>query len=443
MDSYEDEATFDILSCFPVDFCEKVFGRLDSDDLLRASLVSTHWYNFIAKNSVCMQKIKLTFSHLRRNQLTPDMKYILMESPRKYENLELKFQSGSFRDVMDIMRVPGRAWKKVSVFRINFAKAIDGVDFIVALEPTVEELRMDKVYMDSIYYDGPKRDLKFPKMKILETKYIQSQFYYDALAGCCALKELNITSGDLSYASHQAGVERILQTNTSLKKLTIVSNMISQYFKKDLAQHVFFKLNSLEIRDIYNLEVQPKMHFQNFLRKQMMSLETLQIGDWMGLEAVKMIFHMPKLNKFTFKGFYGIEVELKEVQFHRSASITNLQVIDINVQFDVLQALLTATPNVRHLKLFSITDECLPLVSSALPHLESLSLELFEATAVTDQSLFPNLKEFSAKAYRAGFKLSAEGCDQGNFEKLIVQNMKEVVPIADYPKQFLQSKEVS
>lgn len=190
--SSPDDFFFNPIECFPQQICEKIFENLSHFDLLSASLVSSDWYDFIAKTPCCMRKLKLTFSFKTSKNLSPEMKQILIESKRKYENIDYMHQSKVLQDVQDILAVPGRKWKKLLILRINFPSTADAMNFLSVVDPTIEELRLDKVrnwclilksvfirlinpqvYIDSIYYCDPKKELKFPKLKILEAKYIQ------------------------------------------------------------------------------------------------------------------------------------------------------------------------------------------------------------------------------------------------------------------------------
>lgn len=234
-------------------------------------------------------------------------------------------------------------------------------------------------------------------------------------------------------------LHKMFECNKSLKKLSIVTNVFTQYFDKDISTEVGFKLTSLVARDIYNLETKHKENFKMFLHTQMMTLQKLNLGDWMGLDIVEMIFHMPRLKEFTFKGFHTVEEIIcwDTLKFHTSQTIETLQLIEVKGRLDILQAFLRATPNTKHLKLYSIKNETLQFVSSTLPNLESLSVDLFEATDFSDKSLFLKLQNFSAKAFNMDLmrkKLQNSKSDErGHFEMLVAQQVKELSPENDEP----------
>lgn len=430
----DDETSYNIFDWFPEDICEDIFNNLTENDLLTASLVTADWYNFIAKSPVCMKKIKLVFSHKTLKALTPDVKEMLKTSSRRYENFNLLCQMSKLDELIEILKVPGRKWKRLYLSNITFSSTAACMDFLSIFDESIEELRMDKVYIDTIYYNGPKKMLTFPKLKFLESKYIQTLIYYQAFVNCTNLNEFNITSGDQSWASMQA-LHKMFRCNKGLKKLSIITHVFTQFFNVDFSNDVEFKLTSLEARDIYNLSDTHKKNFRMFMQKQMMTLEKLNIGDWMGMEIVRMCFHMPRLTAFVFKGFHNAEdpVDWKETKFHRSISLTTLHVIETNGRLDIVQAFIKAAPNVKHLKLYTIKDETLNIVSSILPNLETLTTDLFEATNISDINLFLNLREFSAKAFKKRFNEN-DNPTPGNFEKLVVEAVKKVWSEGDEPK---------
>lgn len=431
------EVSYNILDCLPETICEDIFSYLPDSDLLQSSLVAASWYDFIARSSVCMKKIKLVFNHMNNqitSRLTPEMEEILMTSARRYENVDLMFHEAVIEPVTKILKAPGRKWKRLRIFRANFPSTACCMNFLSIFDKTAEEIRLDKVYIDSIYYFGDKLELTFPKLRILETKYVQSLLFYQAFANCTGLKEFHITSGQQTSASINA-LYKMFHANTGLKKLSIITQTFTQFFNEDHSKEIDFKLTSLEARDLYNLSDVHKTNFKLFMVKQLTSLEKLNLGDWMGLEIVHLCFHMPRLTDFVFKGFHNYEepVEWKNVEFHRSTSLTTLHLIETNGQVDIVRAFLRATPNVKHLRVYTIKNDTLDLVSSLLPNLESLETDLFEAIDISGRNLFPNLKKFSAKAFQKRFTANdIKPCE--TFGQLVLEEVARVWPDNEQPK---------
>lgn len=199
-----DEISFDILEILPEQICENIFDNLSAIDLLTCSLVNSTWYDFIAKKQECMKKIKLSFSHKNCRDFTllvevPVMKEnieLLKNSTRKYENVEFLHYQSVFREVKEIMEVPGRKWKDVYLKQINFPTTRDCMSFFSVFEQTVENLKIDKTYINSTHYTGEKMRFTFPKLKKLKLIYIQTLIYTEAFADCSSLTELYMSAGD-------------------------------------------------------------------------------------------------------------------------------------------------------------------------------------------------------------------------------------------------------
>jgi hypothetical protein len=220
--------------------------------------------------------------------------------------------------------------------------------------------------------------------------------------------------------------------NKDLKNLSIITNIFTKYFDDDISKKISFKLTSFEIRDIYNMG---EVHIENirqFIETQMSTLQTLRVGDWLGVDILKMIFHMPRLTKFIFEGFFNMreEIEWSEVNFHKHLTLESFHLVDQNRRIEILKAFLLATPNLKHLTLHSIDNDSLSWVSEALPNLESLTINIFEATDVSSPNLFPKLTKVSAKVFHNDLEITTnkEKPELSNFEKLVDAKMFEVNP---------------
>lgn len=223
----------------------------------------------------------------------------------------------------------------------------------------------------------------------------------------------------------------MFHSNRNLKKLAIITNIFTKYFDIDFSKDIKFQLKSFEARDIYNLDDLHKENFKNFINTQMLTLEVLSLGDWMGLDIVKMLFHMPKLKKFHFKGFHNMDeqIEWSEVEFHKLQALETFHLIEFRGRLNILKTFLSATPNVKHLLLYSISNETIKYVSDALPNLETLSTNIFEATEISNPNLFPKLKQVSTKVFHSDLTINDKNEHElSNFEKLVKAKVKELNP---------------
>lgn len=150
------------------------------------------------------------------------------------------------------------------------------------------------------------------------------------------------------------------------------------------------------------------------------------------MNVTKMILQMPRLKALVYKGFHNIEepIEWSEVKFHKNFTLEKLDLIEVQGKFPILKAFLAATPKVKHLTLRSINNESIEFVSQALPHLETLTVDIFEATNVSNPNLFPKITQISAKVFNKNLKIkiSEEKPKLSNFESLVNAKMTEVNP---------------
>lgn len=436
---------FDIVECLPSEINREIFSYLPTNELLSLSLVSKDWYSFIATE--CMKKIFLQFTYrtLRSPLDTPsqELKTMLIDSKRKYENVKFSMRSHSAQDVHDILKAR-KNWKKVHLSRIVFDATADCICFFSAFESTVQELKLDRVEVHSLNLednhqtsapvDDLRCDMTFPKLKSVETRYLQLWMYRNVLANCTKLASFDLSSAECSGSSIEEEIDAIhkmLQRNKNLKKLSIVSNDFQKYFDSDISQGIEFRLTSFTARHIYNLTETQILNLKKFLLLQMISLTHIEVHSWPGLEVTKMMFHMPNLRKLSFRGFLknGELVDWKNAELHRNLSITELCLTELYSNKEILGCFFAAAPNVKTLTLYTVNDETLNIINAAFPDLESLSTDLFEAANVSDKNLLVNLKSLSTKVFLHNLRGSNDNDEKGNFEKIAVKEFEQVQPL--------------
>lgn len=435
MDLANQETSFDFIEWFPYEVCRDVFRHLSVKDMLKASLVSSSWYNFIATSPDCMKKMKLNFSYDTSQLLTSTMKRILKESPRRYENVKFSGHSSIISDVTEILESRKGTWKKVEITRLTFSTSSDCLKILVAIEPNVEELKMEIVLVESVNEEEAPRTMRFPKLKILKGKYIHVSVYCMALS-CATLEEFDFSVVNHSPKSIEV-TSNMLRRNKNLKSLTVSCDFLSTLFSENIAPNIQFRLKSFDAQVIYNFTDTHKLHLKLFLESQMQYLETLSLGYWMGQQVLQMIFHMPKLNKLIFKGFHGggTATDWKEIKFHKNHTVETLHLNEWNSQADFLKTFFLALPNLKHLKLLSITDESLACIATAFPNLETLRSDLFEVSSIPEPTVLTKLKAFSAHSFK--HKLQHENEDYGHFARLVANRIKDTPPRIKRPRMSL------
>lgn len=438
----KEEQIMDFVQFFPEEICRNIFKKLSVEDLLNASLVCWQWYDLIARSPECMSKMRLNFSYDTSQVLTKIIKKILEESPRRYEAVKFSRHSKLIGCVTEIL-ASREGWKSVEITRITFSNSSECMKLLAAIEPDVEELKMEIVLVDNIDEEDPKASMSFPKLKVLMGKYIHVSIYCMALENCKTLQEFDFSIIDHSTKSIEV-TKNMLRRNKNLKKLTVSCDFLSTFFSENLSANIEFKLTSFDAQVIYNFTDTHKLHLKLFLESQMQHLETLSLGYWMGQEALEMIFHMMKLKKLIFKGFHGggTATDWKNIKFHKNHTVTTLHLNEWNSQADFLKTFFLALPNLRSLKLLSITDESLACIATAFPNLETLRSDQFDVSSIPEKDVLPKLKYFSSQAFRHNLK-SAENQEIGNFAKLVLAKMKETPPPIKRSRmqvQFIQNR---
>jgi F-box domain len=388
----------------PNEVIEEVFSYLDCIHILDSSLVNWSWFNFIANSNMCMKKIKIKVSAF-------DLQEEVKKIQRNYVHL---YCIGSIWQIEKIFGA--RQWKSIELFRVNFSTADKALKFFHVINDCVEEIKLNKIYIDSGYWPSHKYEFTFPKLKSLELMNIQNLLYYEIFAYCKNLIELNIVSEKLTVRSLSA-IKKMLYENHKLQRLALVTQHIDEYFQEDITEKINFRLKYFELRDVYNLSEECSENVKIFLRFHMNTLESLDIGDWFGIEYAKIAFDMPILKSLTFRKFYRLEDNLPNIRFKKNPSITFLHLNEPMPEIEFMKCCVPAVPNLNHLKLFSLKQDALEYLKNAVPNIEILSVQFLEALDVSRVDFFPKLKEFSMLMFME--EITASPYSEKKLERLI------------------------
>lgn len=384
------------LCVFPPEINLLIFHNFTGAELLKISEVSPDFYNTIADSSHCMKKIKISLNK------DDDSITQVIESGRKYQNLEVAQFSKLLEPAKEIMKNSERA-TNVTVRCIDFKTIWDTVQFFSTFSTTVEELRMNQVYINLFARAGlTTNDLRFPKLKVLETKCCQAVMYHELFTEVKTLNTFIIKSGSHISSLARDAIKTILRSNAGIKILGIHFNVFNLLFSEDIAKIVKFKLKEFHANDLYRVpSTYSNMtdNFEKFLRVQMETLEEVTIGDWMGIEIIKMVLHMPRLKKLTMKGFHHAahDIDWKNLELRKNTEIMDFYFNDMSNNWKILVKLICALPNLKTLKLYSMDQISMMFLSVTCPGLKSLEVEHFRAINITNEKLFRNLEKFSCR----------------------------------------------
>ncbi|XP_070499482.1 uncharacterized protein [Chironomus tepperi] len=398
--------------------CEEIFSYLSVKELLNCSLLNKSYYDFIAKTPSFMKRIKIRL-HIHHNLVLEDYKLlkILNESTRRYQRFESINLTIDFFNAY--IKLPNL--KSIKIRGIGLLSECELVPFNTGINVNIEELILERFNGNLLLKVNSHRLSchNFPTLRRLELHYVPP-FIFRYYSDCSNLTELKVTG------KRDEHFYNLLRLNTQLKKLTIVTDAIDNYFDEDLTKFIQFKLTYFEARDIYNLTVNCIENFKLFIQKQMNTLEEINLGDWIAANIVRMIFHMPRLKKLTFKGFHNVEehVRMNEMDFHRSQTITTLHLIDTFSRADILHAFTVACPKVIHLKLYALQKDALLYLTQTIPNLQTLSVDLLEIKEFSNDCDFAHLKDFKMKVYNRDLQFSE--AINNNFENLVKKEIERI-----------------
>lgn len=416
----------DPVDFFPPEVTLKIFEFLNFDDLLLASLASTEWYDFIGDSQECMKKIKIKMKCSTNRHGMPKVVSMLINSTRKYENLEISRCEQCINDVEALFTTRKKQWKRVKIVRTTFQCGTQALDFLESIQHSVEELVMLGVHITDTFTNGQPRNFVFPKLKVLHTKHIQTLLFHEVFDNITTLTDFALWSHDQSVASLNS-VEKLLKVNGKLKYLEISNNVFNQIFYPDNFKNYKFKLKKLSVNGHYRLtefHEQIQRNFMSLLTQQSRTLETLHLGDWMGVEVLKVAYQMPNLKDLAIKGTANIEesIEWERVILPKSNSIFKLSIQQHPNNLFMLKVLTDAVPKLTCFSNSFMEKKFMRHLSKTHQNLSCLSIGTLSVDNVSQKDLFKAVRNLSVKSFDRLLKIRVvlkDEKERTHFEKML------------------------
>lgn len=412
------------LEFLPTEIIESIFNHLPVKSLMTASLVSPDWYNVIARSQECMKKFKIKIKCDNRKAKEDFLP--LIDSARRYENLEIWCCSECIHGVKDLFATTKKSWKRVKIIKTTFNHGNDALEYLGYIEKTVEELIMTEVYITNAYTDGLPRGFIFPKLKVFHAKHIQTLLFNEAFAAIKTLEQFALWSHNQSVASLDT-IMTVLRVNNNLTLLDISSSVFNQVMYHDIAKDFEFRLKKLSVNSHYHVSEfhdQIQKNFIELLKLQSNTLEDLALCDWMGLDVLKVVYQLPNLTALALKGLVNVEelIDWKDVQLNPSRSIIKLNLQQVSNCFEMVKVLTDAVPNMTCLMSSFMNTLMLKHISMKHQNLCCLSIGAFKVNDASNKNYFKNLQRLHVSSCNRRLQeriINKTERRRSHFEKLI------------------------
>lgn len=381
--------TFDPFEFFPSEISELIFQHLNGDEVLKSMEVSRTWNEIITRSTRIMNKIKLRMFRVdESNFLSSEMLEILINSQRKYQNLEFNQCKLSYiKDVEKILSVKKSQWKCVSLERLNFEDESNFVNFLKNIESSLVELHINNVYFES---SNNPPSVNLSKLKVLKLSCDDNLPKLKLILNVENLNELCVASNDMSAKTVEAIVE-LLKQNKKLKILEMASHLFDDVFES--FDVINLQLNSFQLTSHctklnYN---QPKL--LKFVESQLLHLRKFSLDELKCVEILKQLLKAIHLEELHLGCVNSISAALwSTLQLHVNETIKKLSFHDVENKFNILKSIITATPNVRELKIYSLTQNMMEFLPSRANHLEILHARTLDVLDISCVEHFPKLR---------------------------------------------------
>lgn len=348
-----------LILCLPNEIKEMIFQHLDEKSLLAASEASSVINDFVADSRRCMKRITVKMT---RKTITDDDVRSIIESSRRYENIEVSYFFKLIEPATEVMST--RIWKNVELRSLNFKSMAVAVEFLRLFESTVEDLIIHDVSCRLPHNHEAVPNLNFPKLKILEAKIGQALLFKKAFFNCKKLETLSIKPGSDVSLNTLTTIKNILKSNAGLKKLEIGVNVFNSLIDNDDDISDFpFELTEYAANDLFVISnVYSFWHV--FLQSQGKSIERLYLSDWMGDEALQIVFKMPRLKKLSLKGFHHMTMDNDVLIFlQQNLEIVELEIDDWTNNQRILEKFIEAAPRLKSLRVYTMRRKSMKILT--------------------------------------------------------------------------------
>lgn len=376
------------------DVYEHIFQHFNSTDVLEASLISPEWFEATALSPKCLAKLHLRivvpYNKEEAEKYNKISEYL--KSERNYQNIYLD----NFQNIVpEIIRMmTGRKWKKVFLSVRNLENKSDFMEIMKLIEPTVENLSISRTTIRNSAIENT--NLTFPSLKKLELHRSCGLLMKEIAVNCKTLRHLKIDTDIGFWKANAHHLREILANNEQLEKLTLWKCSAQHAFNMESINRYRFKLKTFVYQnsgDQFGAATDEEENcLRDFLISQSDSLETLRIEEWFGVEVLKLIFEMPKLNHLTLDlDDAETTIDWDNLHLNPSMSIKKFH-IDSITKVRICIALFNALPNLRMLTIDRLNNDTLNAIASRCHMLEELEIQELRATLIDDPLFFPNIK---------------------------------------------------
>lgn len=416
---------------------ENVFGYLCESDILRCSLVSRDWHKFIGRSSVCMRKVELKFHNLFR--ITIENVELFASSNRSYcgvsiSNTELSSQA---KVILSQFR-----WKSVKLCNLKFESDIDFLNFLGLFEPSVEKIGFKNIKIVTVTKDL-QVSLIFPKLRHLEIAMSSRFIFKKMFCECAEVKQLS-----LDFPCSQFEDEDLREISTAIQHFLIINRKLeilhlglstvifNQVFTEDFITKVAFTLRSVKLHRFKRTQnfrnSQAMVNLEIFLLMNSSTLERIHLEQWMGFHILSIVFNeMKKVKTVIIKELheYGVKEDAQFLSLNCNPSIKFLNVYTFARYHEVFDVILKSSTNIQTLKMFTLTQQVLNILSANHHQLEYLYLDCITADDPIKDDAFPKLKFicaylFISRKFREAIE-STPSWRQTNFDRKLINFFNE------------------
>lgn len=406
----------DPMKLLPKSVLENVLSYFKGNDLLKLSLINKKWYDVIASSPSCMNKIRIHITEYFLSEKRPFLSKDLMEilnTGRKYKHLTIAciegYNSGTqqFSSVHKLLMASFK-WKSVSLVKHFFKDEMDLVDFFGLVEPSVERLELRDVKIQE-FVGACKPNFKFFKLKTLLIVNVCNFVHREFFKNVTKLEHYAVSTEDFmpAFIDHSEEVrervyciKKILLSNPSMLSLELFIDQADfehMFIDRGFVHQTKFNLRAFmfgNFKRTHNNNFQIG-NFARFLRLHAHSIEHIFFSCCLGNTILEVVINeMSNLKSLSIEQDRSDRMENAMVDGLKLSSNQTIETLDIwTPSNQLVAAILTNLPNLKHLETGTINQNVLEVLAQHNQKIRSIRVDFFIPTTPLKFSVLEHLRQ--------------------------------------------------
>lgn len=344
---------------------EEILKYIPTKQLKELTLVNKVWYEAITSSSLLMGKFYLSIrgDWMEKNDITS----VVRCSKRSMRKILISDADEIFEEIFEkILARPGSHWTTVEIYGLKFETLNEFVQVLETIQSSIKVLVLNNVKISEPSNNDFKMEMS--NLRDLRISFCDLKVTVSMLKSAEKISKLEL----LHAPEYDENIADYIKDIKSLKKLEMRGEWFAKTFNKSC--ELQWQLEEFNIVCIdYVMPEHVITNFLHFLEKQQV-LKKINLSEWFGLKVLSAIYSIKNLKALSMFISPFFRWNLQALPENVSIEDLDVRSLDVTDEFFNLLILLSASPNLKSLRLRSINEALAYFMKIKLKNLATISL---------------------------------------------------------------------